>query len=144
MMTANRSSFKLSVIALTLAISSAFGIRTWAQESPDSATGKAKVSGLADDWTHHHLIFSNPGTEEEAIRKGTHERWLKTANDPRYIMQQLKKSQPTKRVADEEIRETVSSISTKKDPKATKTKIKKDWSESLGSTTAPSNVVYPG
>ena len=24
------------------------------------------------DWSHHHLIFSNPGTEEDALREGRH------------------------------------------------------------------------
>ena len=33
--------------------------------------------GLADDWTHHHLVFSNPGTAEQAMDNGTFERWLK-------------------------------------------------------------------
>ena len=31
--------------------------------------------GLVDDWTTHHVIFSNPGTEEDAIRNGTYEAW---------------------------------------------------------------------
>ncbi|HEV2381843.1 MAG TPA: hypothetical protein VG206_18900 [Terriglobia bacterium] len=47
--------------------------------------------GIPDDWTHHHLVFSNPGTEEQAIENGTHDRWLRIVNDPRYIMQQLKR-----------------------------------------------------
>jgi len=42
------------------------------------------IQGLPDDWTYHHLVFSNPGTEEEAIRNGTHERWLKVVNLDRY------------------------------------------------------------
>ncbi len=58
------------------------------QESPED------IQGLPDDWTHHHLVFSNPGTEEEAIRNGTHERWLKVVKDPRYIMQQLRRRAP--------------------------------------------------
>jgi hypothetical protein len=40
------------------------------------------------DWTSHHLIFSNPGTRDDAVRKGTLGRWERIANDPRYIMQQ--------------------------------------------------------
>ena len=53
-----------------------------------------ELKGLPDDWTHHHLIFSDPGTEEEAIAKGTHEKWLRVVNDPRYIMQQLRRHAP--------------------------------------------------
>ncbi len=56
--------------------------------------GPEDIHGLPDDWTHHHLVFSNPGTEEEAIQNGTHERWLKVVNDPRYILQQLRRRAP--------------------------------------------------
>ena len=48
--------------------------------------------GVASDWTHHHLVFSSPGTADEAIRDGTYERWLKIATDPRYILQQQRRS----------------------------------------------------
>jgi hypothetical protein len=54
----------------------------------------AELEGLPDDWSHHHLVFSDPGTEEEAIQKGTHDDWLRIVNDPRYIMQQLKRRSP--------------------------------------------------
>jgi len=53
-----------------------------------------RISGVPDDWTHHHLIFSNPGTEQDAITHGTHDRWLKIVNDPRYVIQQLKRRAP--------------------------------------------------
>ena len=56
--------------------------------------GPAELEGLADGWSHHHLIFSNPGTEEDAVRDGRYEEWLKTVNNPRYIMQQLKRRAP--------------------------------------------------
>ena len=144
MMTANRSSFRLSLIALTLAMSAAFGIRTWGQEAAAAATaGKARVTGLPDDWTHHHLIFSNPGKEDEAIRNGTHERWLKTANDPRYIMQQLKRGLPAKGLAAEYATRALPSRQPKKVPPSKGLNIKKDWSQPLGSTTAPSYAIYP-
>lgn len=47
--------------------------------------------GFPDDWSHHHLVFSDPGTEEESIAKGTHDRWLRNVNDPRYLVQQMKR-----------------------------------------------------
>jgi hypothetical protein len=56
--------------------------------------GSAELPGLPDDWSHHHLIFSNPGTEQDAIQKGTYDDWLRIVNDPRYIMQQLKRRSP--------------------------------------------------
>ena len=53
-----------------------------------------RITGIPDDWTHHHIVFSNPGTEQEAIQNGTHDRWLAIVNDPRYIIQQLHRGQP--------------------------------------------------
>jgi hypothetical protein len=56
--------------------------------------------GVPQDWSHHHLVFSNPGAEEDAIANGTHDRWLKIVNDPRYILQQMKRSSGVKTLAD--------------------------------------------
>ena len=53
---------------------------------------KLQQRGLPDDWTHHYLIFSNPGTEQQAIENGQYEQWLKIVNDPRFILQQIKRS----------------------------------------------------
>ncbi len=50
--------------------------------------------GLVDDWSHHHLIFSNPGTFAEAIANGRYSQWYQTVTDPRYIMQQMKRNHP--------------------------------------------------
>src|ERR1019366_6522083 len=52
----------------------------------------AKRIGGPDDWTHRHLIFSDPGTADEAMRKGTYNRWRKIVNDPRYILQREKRN----------------------------------------------------
>jgi hypothetical protein len=56
--------------------------------------GPVELKGLPDDWSHHHLVFSNPGTEEDASRDGRYDEWLRIVNDPRYIMQQLKRRSP--------------------------------------------------
>ena len=56
--------------------------------------GGLRITGIPDDWTHHHIVFSNPGAEDEAIKNGTHDRWLRIVNDPRYILQQLHRGQP--------------------------------------------------
>ena len=65
------------------------------QPAPSQITvGGVRITGIPDDWTHHHVVFSNPGTEAEAIANGTHGRWLKVVNDPRYIIQQLHRGQP--------------------------------------------------
>jgi hypothetical protein len=123
------------------------------QESPED------IQGLPDDWTHHHLVFSNPGTEEEAIQNGTHERWLKVVNDPRYIIQQLKRRAPAQGPyaeyvdrMNEAARDTADSASldlpadqledavrlVKGHRPAPRNAIHNDWSTSLGSGVAAS------
>jgi hypothetical protein len=47
---------------------------------------------IVKDWSTHHLVFSKAGTKNEAIERGTYDRWLKIVNDPRYIMQQEERS----------------------------------------------------
>src|ERR1019366_7198884 len=77
---------------------------------------------------HHHLVFSNPGTEEDAIANGTHDRWLSIVNDPRYILQQMKRSTGVKALADPEIASLGQAAKTKRKKKG---KIKKDWNKPL-------------
>lgn len=48
--------------------------------------------GVADDWSHHRLLFSNAGTEQEALASGTFEHWVKVSNEHRYTMQVVKRS----------------------------------------------------
>jgi hypothetical protein len=48
--------------------------------------------GVPDDWSHHHLVFSNPGTAADALAQGRFEQWYRIVNDPRYIMQQMKRN----------------------------------------------------
>lgn len=78
------SSRSLSLLC-TLALIAACGLSLQAQGTQD------KPLGLPDDWTHRHVIFSDPGSEDDAFRRGTHDEWLKIHNDPRFMMQQLKR-----------------------------------------------------
>src|ERR1035437_6108787 len=63
-----------------------FSVLTFGQEP------SARWIGGPDDWTHHHLIFSHPGTADEAMRNGTYGQWWKIVNDPRYILQREKRN----------------------------------------------------
>ena len=56
----------------------------------------AQSAARIDDWTHHHLVFSNPGREADAIKNRRYEHWYNITHDPRYQLQQLKRrhSQP--------------------------------------------------
>ena len=83
-MLASKSSFlRTSALTLTFAMVAAGWTPTRAQEAP------ARGQGVVDDWSHHHVVFSNPGSREDAVRNGTLDRWLKITNSARYQMQNL-------------------------------------------------------
>lgn len=69
----------------------------------DSRPWGQQITGVPNDWTHQHLVFSNPGTEEEAIRNGTYDDWVKIVNNPRYLMQQLRRHAPAQGPAAQEV-----------------------------------------
>jgi hypothetical protein len=47
--------------------------------------------GLVDDWSSRHVIFSNPGTLQDAMMNGRREEWERIVNHPRYHMQQMRR-----------------------------------------------------
>src|SRR5277367_4267025 len=103
MQTAIPTSLKFSVATLPLVVLATFCVPLWGQEAEPIVVGNVQITGQPEDWTHHHLVFSNPGTEDEAIRNGTHEEWLRIVNDPRYILHQLKRRQPAQGPAREAV-----------------------------------------
>jgi hypothetical protein len=102
-----------------------------------------KGLGLPDDWSHRHLVFSNPGTEQEAIENGTFEQWLKTIKNPRYTMQLMKRSGGVSAVYDEDVSPNIGpgeKVSPRRPvpvkitlPKAT---LEKDWNVAIGGAAA--------
>ena len=60
------------------------------QNSAPSSVNTASSQNLPiiSDWSMHHIVFSNHGTAEAALVKGTYNQWLKISRDPRYILQQ--------------------------------------------------------
>ncbi len=91
----SRLAVMLAILAMTLAST----VRMNAQEATGNEPQTKQAQGVPWDWTHHHIVYSNPGGADEAIRNGTYERWLKITTDPRYIMQQRKRSARAKDVA---------------------------------------------
>jgi hypothetical protein len=57
-----------------------------------SGLAQSSKLGMVDDWTHHHVIFSDPGTRDEAIRNGKFQEWQRIVNHPRYRMQRYRQS----------------------------------------------------
>jgi hypothetical protein len=82
-----KSSFSFVAAALLVAVTSGCG-----QQRARLAQPQAQIKGVVDDWSTPHVKFSNPGTEEDAIKNGRHEQWLRIVNNPRYQMQQLRRS----------------------------------------------------
>ena len=104
MLSTNPTSLRLSIATLTLGMIATFGIPAWGQEAPAIHVGNTRITGLPDDWSHHHQVFSNPGTEENAIRKGTHDRWQAVVNDPRYVIHELKRNLPVEGPAADDVK----------------------------------------
>lgn len=48
--------------------------------------------GVVTDWSTRHVIFSNPGSEVNALMNGRRPEWQNLVNNPRYRMQQLRRS----------------------------------------------------
>src|ERR1039457_1035350 len=144
----------LRVVIVAFGMIVAFGVPTFGQEAPpqnEASTPKPapvmnevlrhniedwvlQGRGIPEDWSHHHLVFSNPGTEEDAIANGTHDRWLSIVNDPRYILQQLKR-RAAQGPAATDIASTEQTAQAEDPTPAAKSKkkskLKKDWSEPL-------------
>ncbi len=83
-----REDFAVRLLVVIFALGMALGFA--APVSGQQAT--AAKEGVADDWSHHRLVFSSPGTAEDAIRNGWYGRWLEIENDLRYQLQERKRS----------------------------------------------------
>ena len=86
-----------AVLRKSLALAAA-----WALSSSALVYGQAPGNsgvGVPFDWSHHHVIFSNPGTAQDAIRKGQLARWNKINADRRFLFQQLRQDLLQKQLA---------------------------------------------
>ncbi|MFZ0394840.1 MAG: hypothetical protein WBX09_21250 [Terracidiphilus sp.] len=81
---------RLCMIGLGLIALAAVAFPARGQEQ-DQSTPK---SGVVTDWSSNHVVFSNPGTQQQAQQRGQYDTWLKIVNDPRYIMQQQRRNSP--------------------------------------------------
>ena len=102
-----------------------------------------QATSVVDDWSHHHLVFSSPGTLGDAVRTGTVDKWYKIISDTRYQMQQRRRSlgrRPVVAVPDFAAQTDIWSPSSKGPPGILNGKqaLKKDWNTNLGSSAAAS------
>ena len=100
--TAKSPCLQCMMIILTIASVAKFSHPVQGQDMPAVHVGNSQLTGLPDDWTHHHIVFSDPGTADDAIQKGSYDKWFSIVNDPRYVMQQLKRTFPARGSAADE------------------------------------------
>lgn len=55
-------------------------------------TAYGQGNGIPEDWSHHHVVFSSPGSFDDAMRNGKVGEWSKIVNEPRFQIQQLRRS----------------------------------------------------
>lgn len=102
------------------------------------AKGQAPgVSGYPEDWTHHHLVFSSPGTMIDAVRNNSVAQWIETNSDIRYIHQQIRRNQEN---AEPFRMSPMASVNT---PRLVDDSPVGDWSMLPGSGARGSAKVYP-
>ncbi len=94
MLKAMVSSPRHLIFGLTVGFLSAFGLQAQGQTGPSVTVGNLQLRGVPDDWSHHHVMFSNPGTEQDAIQSGHYAEWQKSVKEPRYVLQQMKRNLP--------------------------------------------------
>jgi len=108
--------------------------------------------GVPEDWTHHHVIFSNPGTFGDAAKDGTVEAWNKIALDQRYQVQQLKRDILRRRFAGTPdyagrlaiLKEWEDALEDRaRRPNAGEQQLKTDWSMDLGTGAKVGAGQYP-
>ena len=148
MQTAKTSSLNLWTATLLLLMLSAAAIPALGQQNPGVIVGGTRITNSVDDWSHHRLVFTNPGTADEAIKNGTYDKWLKVVNEPRYVMQQLKKNAPVQGPAASDVAYLYAHAhdgqsKPKSKGKGPVTTLDKDWSMSLGPTGALLINQYP-
>jgi hypothetical protein len=95
-------------------------------------TGPAFGQGFPEDWSHHHLVFSNPGSYQDAVRNGKADRWQTIVNDPRYQHQLAKRGPQGNGSANAHGRHADANASLNRPP--SDSGIHRDWSMAVEST----------
>lgn len=92
----NRNRARLSELLITVGgCGLVFGLLAGLNELVSGLPVASTMVGVVDDWSHHHVAYTNPGTAEAALAQGRLEEWYKTVNNPRYLMQELRRGPPS-------------------------------------------------
>jgi hypothetical protein len=96
--------------------------------------------GMVDDWSFHHLVFSNPGAYEQVAKDpAAYSRWLNIQYDTRYILQQSKRTATANLTA--AMLRLLPKPKPKPKPQPPEVSLKRDWSVPLGGNVAAA--MYP-
>jgi hypothetical protein len=82
------SLFRLAAVILLAALASG------------AAFAQKDDPGYPEDWTHHHIVISDPGSVQDALVSGSYYKWRDVVSDPRFDMQRKKRSIGAKPVGD--------------------------------------------
>jgi len=104
--------------------------------------------GAPQDWSHKHLLYTNPDTRDEAARKGTlaFERWKQMNKDPRFATSAARKARLVQTSEHSPISPEQRQWSDRfrRDPPPAGSDIHRDWSNVLGGATGVGKAnVYP-
>jgi hypothetical protein len=117
-------SFLRSKLALAVIVTLSASLFVHAQKSlsgaPEVSAQKPLVR-IPEDWSHHHVVFSNPGKAEDAARKGKLGQWSRVTSDERYQMQLLRNTLRVRRP-----------FKPFRPGEARRQDLKKDWSMYMG------------
>jgi hypothetical protein len=111
----------LLIIVVAVVSSALSGFAQWVPPPLDTA------KGIPTDWTHRHLVFSQP-SDPQALDK--------VHQEPRYWVQQIQRSRAAAAATSESdavasVAASAQALKRRKKPK--KIPLKRDWSENLGS-----------
>jgi hypothetical protein len=97
--TMQRTFSKFAIVAATFAAIVAITVLTTGEPASPHRIG------VVNDWSNHHLVFSNPGTYEAAVKThASYAKWLTIRYDTRFILQQMKRhAEPTGMVEPENL-----------------------------------------
>ncbi len=90
----HRTFSKFAIVGAAFAVIVGINVSITGQPASELSVQPASPHpvGVPDDWSHHHLVFSNPGTYEQAAKDpAALAKWLRIHSDTRFILQQMKR-----------------------------------------------------
>jgi len=85
-MNRHRRIYMIACILTALIIFAGLGVRIAGQENSSPRVP------LSEDWSTRHLVFSSPGSFEQATRTRPFLEWYRALSDPRYQFDQIRRA----------------------------------------------------